>query len=36
MNEAKKLLQPGVYLHEYEKAVGNLMEKELVNLNLFR
>ena len=34
MRGAKKLLQPGVYLHEYEKAVGSLMEEELVNLGL--
>ena len=34
MNEAKKLLTPGVYLSEYEKNVGLLMEKELVKLNL--
>ena len=34
MNEAKKLLTPGVNLSEYEKNVGLLMEKELVKLNL--
>ena len=34
MNEAKTLLKPGVYLSEYEKNVGLLMEKELVILNL--
>jgi len=34
MNEAKKILTPGVYLSEYEKNVGLLMEKELVKLNL--
>ena len=34
MNEAKKLLKPGVYLSEYEESVGLLMEKELVKLNL--
>ena len=34
MRGAKKLLQPGVYLHEYEKVVGSLMEEELVNLGL--
>tara|TARA_B100001287_G_scaffold209362_1_gene178279 strand:- start:1255 stop:2529 length:1275 start_codon:yes stop_codon:yes gene_type:complete len=34
MRGAKKLLQPGVYLHEYEKIVGSLMEEELVNLGL--
>ena len=34
MNEAKKLLKPGVYLSEFEKNVGLLMEKELVKLNL--
>jgi len=34
MRGAKKLLQPGVYLHEYEKIVGGLMEEELVNLGL--
>ena len=34
MRGAKKLLQPGVYLNEYEKIVGKLMEEELVNLGL--
>tara|TARA_B100000674_G_C37911438_1_gene948760 strand:+ start:368 stop:1654 length:1287 start_codon:yes stop_codon:yes gene_type:complete len=34
MNGAKKLLKPGVFLQEYEKAVGALMEKELVDLGL--
>ena len=34
LNEAKKLLKPGVYLSDYERNVGLLMEKELVKLNL--
>ena len=34
MNGAKKLLKPGVFLHDYEKDVGKLMEKELVDLGL--
>ncbi len=34
MNEAKKLLQPGLFLADYEKSVGELMEKELVELGL--
>jgi Xaa-Pro aminopeptidase len=34
MNEAKKLLKPGVFLSDYEKSVGVLMERELVNLGL--
>ena len=34
MNEAKKLLKPGVFLSDYEKSVGALMERELVNLGL--
>ena len=34
MNSAKKLLKPGVLLHDYEKNVGLLMEKELVDLKL--
>ena len=32
--EAMKLLKPGGYLEEYHKQVGQLMEKELVDLNL--
>ena len=34
MNSAKSLLKPGVFLHDYEKDVGSLMEKELVDLGL--
>ena len=34
MNGAKKLLKPGVFLRDYEKDVGKLMEKELVDLGL--
>ncbi len=34
MRKAKKLLRPGVFLNEYEKNVGKLMEEELVNLGL--
>lgn len=32
--ESAKLLSPGVYLHEYHKEVGKLMESELLNLGL--
>ncbi len=34
MNAAKNLLKPGVFLKDYEKNVGSLMEKELVDLGL--
>jgi Xaa-Pro aminopeptidase len=34
MNEAKQLLRPGVFLSDYEKDVGVLMERELVELGL--
>ncbi len=34
MKGAKKLLKPGCFLQEYEKSVGALMEKELVDLGL--
>jgi len=34
MRESIKLLKPGVLLTEYEKNVGKLMEKELVDLQL--
>tara|TARA_B100001250_G_scaffold360536_1_gene338056 strand:- start:564 stop:1844 length:1281 start_codon:yes stop_codon:yes gene_type:complete len=34
MNSAKQLLRPGTFLHDYEKNVGLLMEKELVDLGL--
>jgi len=34
MNQAKKLLRPGVLLSDYEKNVGALMEKELAELGL--
>ena len=33
-NEASKLLTPGTMLNEYHKAVGHLMEEQLVKLNL--
>ena len=33
-NEASKLLTPGTMLSEYHKAVGHLMEEQLVKLNL--
>lgn len=34
MRGAAAILRPGVLLHEYHKEVGNLMEKELVDLKL--
>lgn len=34
MKQATKLLKPGVHLTEYEKNVGEIMEKELVDLKL--
>tara|TARA_B100000965_G_C19122051_1_gene553693 strand:- start:165 stop:554 length:390 start_codon:yes stop_codon:yes gene_type:complete len=34
MKESIKLLKPGVFLTDYEKSVGKLMEKELVDLQL--
>ena len=34
MKDAKKLLMPGVYLDDYHRQVGEMMEKELVDLNL--
>lgn len=34
MNGAKKLLKPGTLMHEYHKAVGEMMTKELVDLKL--
>ena len=34
MRAAKKMLQPGTFLNNYEKNVGELMEKELVDLKL--
>jgi len=34
MKGAKKLLKPGVYMHEYHKEVGEMMSKELVDLKL--
>lgn len=34
MKAATKMLKPGVYLHEYHKAVGEVMTKELVDLKL--
>jgi len=34
MNEAKKLLRPGIFLSDYEQDVGTLMERELFDLGL--
>ena len=34
MREAKKILKPGVMLMEYQKQVGLIMEKELIDLGL--
>lgn len=34
MKEARTLLKPGTFLMEYHKQVGEIMEKELVNLGL--
>ena len=34
MQDAMKLLKPGVSLHEYHKEVGELMTKQLLNLKL--
>ena len=34
MKASKKLLKPGVFLKDYEIEVGQIMEKELVDLNL--
>jgi Xaa-Pro aminopeptidase len=34
MKEAKKLLKPGVFLADYHKKVGHLMEEQLIKLNL--
>lgn len=34
MKGATQLLKPGVFMHEYHKAVGELMTKELVDLKL--
>jgi Xaa-Pro aminopeptidase len=34
MKEARKILVPGVWMHEYHKAVGECMTKELVDLKL--
>ena len=31
MQEAMKLLKPGLSLHEYHKEVGELMTKQLLN-----
>ena len=33
-NEATKLLKPGVYLNDYHKQVGHIMEEQLVALKL--
>src|SRR5690606_18159623 len=34
MKESKKLLRPGVFLNEYHKKVGEIMEAELIKLGL--
>ncbi|MDZ4823293.1 MAG: aminopeptidase P family protein [Flavobacteriales bacterium] len=34
MRGAASLLKPGVYMHDYHKQVGDLMEKELLDLKL--
>ena len=34
MKKAKNMLKPGIFLSEYEKQVGSLMEKELIDLGL--
>jgi Xaa-Pro aminopeptidase len=34
MRDSMNLLKPGVLLHEYHKQVGELMTKQLVDLNL--
>ena len=34
MRGAAKILKPGVYLHDYHREVGLMMEKELVDLKL--
>jgi len=34
MKESKKLLKPGVYLADYHKKVGQLMEEQLIKLGL--
>lgn len=34
MKESKKLLKPGVYLADYHKKVGQLMEEQLIRLGL--
>ena len=34
MKQATKLLKPGLFLEDYEHSVGELMEKELVDLGL--
>ncbi|NEN24813.1 M24 family metallopeptidase [Cryomorpha ignava] len=34
MKECKKMLRPGVFLNEYHKKVGDLMEVELIKLGL--
>lgn len=36
MNEAKKMLKPGIILSEYNLAVGKIMEEELIKLNLLK
>jgi Xaa-Pro aminopeptidase len=34
MKGATDMLRPGIYLHEYHKEVGSMMEKELIGLGL--
>lgn len=34
MKSASALLKPGIYLHEYQKQVGEIMSRELVELGL--
>lgn len=34
MKEAKNMLRPGTFIHEYHKEVGKIMEKELIGLGL--
>lgn len=36
MREAMTILRPGVYLQEYHRQVGKLMEKELLSLGLLK
>ena len=36
MKEASQLLKPGVFLNEYHKEVGRIMEAHLLNLSLIK